>query len=403
MRSESGLRSRWWRPPAHSNGGGSRVQGIPARRLLIAGLAVVSLGGCGGGERARDGPLSQRDVSRALQRVLDDARGASKVGVSAAIVERGRLRWSGGSGVGDRRSGRRVTGDSVYAIASLTKTFVAALTLRLAEEDELDLDDPVSKWVPRSRLGPAITLRRLLDHTSGLFGVDENPAYVRAIDRSPHRRWTPEQTLRYVRRPYFPPGEAWHYSDTNYVLAGLAIENATGSSVGAQMKTLLFEPLGLRRTGLQPEDDPPPDVAHGHGDPARTGTIRDLTRGMRWVPYDSLASSEWTSGGMYATPVEVARFGAALFAGQVVKRGAVHEMTDWVPATLNPYIGYGLGIGRRFVRDFGGELWGTIGRVPGFAADLWHVPSRGITVAVLANDERIDTTETADALLRAIE
>lgn len=271
--------------------------------------------------------------------------------------------------------------------------------LQLAEQGDLELDDPVSKWVPRARLGPEIMLRRLLNHTSGLFGIDENPVYSRAVDRAPHRRWTSLETLRYVRRPYFPPGKGWHYSDTNYVLAGLAIERATGSRVGSQMKTLLLEPHGLDRTGLQPEDDPPPDAAHGHGDPARTGTIRDLTLGMRWVPYDSLASSEWASGGMYATAEEVARFGDALFT-EVVKRAAVNEMTTWVSATLNPYIGYGLGIGQRFYEDLGGELWGSIGRVAGFGADLWHVPSRGISVAVLTNDERIDPTEIADVLLR---
>ena len=373
---------------------------LPACRLLIAGFVVAALGGCGGADRARDGPPSQREVSRALQRILDDARGDTKVGVSAAVVERGRVRWAGGSGVGDLRAARPATGDSVYGVASLTKTFVAALTLRLAEQGDLELDDPVSKWVPRARLAPEITLRRLLNHTSGLFGIDENPVYSRAVDRAPRRRWTPEETLRYVRRPYFRPGKGWHYSDTNYVLAGLAIERATGSRVGSQMKALLFEPHGLRRTGLQPEDDPPAPATHGYGDPAYTGTIRDLTRGMRWLPYDSLASSEWTAGGMFATAEEVARFGDALFTGEVVKSAAVEEMTDWVPATLNPYIGYGLGIGRRFYRDLGGELWGSIGRIPGFGADLWYVPSRGITVAVLANDERIDTTEVADAVLR---
>ncbi len=372
---------------------------LRARRLLIAGLVVAALGGCGGGERAREGPLSQRETSRAFQRILDDARGDTKVGVSAAVVDRGRLRWSGGSGVGDRRNARPVTGRSVYGVASISKTFVAALILRLAEQGDLDLDDPVAQWVPRSRAAPEITLRRALNHTSGLFGIDENPAYVRAVDRALRRRWTPDQTLRYVRRPYFPPGDGWHYSDTNYVLAGLAIERATGSSLGSQMKRLLLEPQGLNSTGLQPDDDPPADAAHAYGDPGQTGTIRDLSRGMRWVPYNSLASSEWASGGMYSTAEDIARFGDALFTGKVVKRAAINEMTDWVSATLNPYIGYGLGIGQRFVRKLGGELWGSIGRIPGFEADLWHVPSLDITVAVLTNDERIEPTEIADALL----
>ena len=203
-----------------------------------------------------------------------------------------------------------------------------------------------------------------------------------------------------MRRPYFPPGKGWHYSDTNYVLAGLAIERATGSRVGSQMKTLLLEPHGLDRTGLQPEDDPPPDAAHGHGDPAQTGTIRDLTRGMRWVPYDSLASSEWASGGMYATAEEVARFGDALFTGKVVKRGGRQRDDHLGLGDLEP-------LHRLRTRDRAAVLQGprrralgSIGRVAGFGADLWHVPSRGITVAVLTNDERIDPTEIADALLR---
>jgi D-alanyl-D-alanine carboxypeptidase len=369
-------------------------------RVLIAGLVVAVLGGCGGAERGRDGPPSQRYVAEPLQRILVEARGDTRVGVAAAIVQDGRLRWSGGSGVGDLRTQRPVTGDTVFGLGSVTKTFVAALVLRLSERGVLGLDDPAGKWLAGSDLAPEITLRRLLNHTSGLFGVDEDPAYIRAVDRAPHRRWTPAQTLRYVGRPYFAPGEGWHYSDTNYVLAGLAIERATGSSVGAQMKALLLDSHGLGQTGLQPEADPPRAVAHGYGDPQRSGTIRDLSRGMRWVPYDSVASTEWTAGGMFATAQDVARFGDLLFRGEVVTPPSVKEMTDFVPAAMLSYIGYGLGVGKRFVTDLGGELWGSIGRVPGYEADLWHVPSRGITVAVLTNDERIDPTEVADALLR---
>ena len=202
-----------------------------------------------------------------------------------------------------------------------------------------------------------------------------------------------------MRRPYCAPGEDWHYSDTNYVLAGLVIERATGSRVAAKLRTLLLAPLKLRHAGLQPEDDPPATTAHGHGDPQRSGTIRDLSRGMRWVPYDSLASTEWTAGGMFGTAEGVAEFGDALFRRQVVESAAVEEMVDFVSAAFESYSGYGLGIGKRFVADLGGELWGSIGRIAGFGADLWHVPSRGLTVSVLANDERFRTTEVADALL----
>jgi D-alanyl-D-alanine carboxypeptidase len=293
-----------------------------------------------------------------------------------------------------------VTGSTVFGIGSVTKTFVAALALWLAQKGVLDLDAPAASWLPGAAIDGKITIRRLLNHTSGLFGVDENPTYVRATDREPHRRWTPRQTLRYVKRPYFAPGQGWHYSDTNYVLAGLIIERATASSVTAQMRSAFLEPLALSRTGLQPQANAPATAAHAHGDPQRSGAIHDLSRGMRWLPYDSVGSSEWTSGGMFSSAEDVARFGDALFTGKLVDPAAIKEMTDWITGiTFESYFGYGLGIGKRFDRHAGGELWGSIGFVPGFKADLWHVPSRGRTVAVLANDQRIDTTAVADALL----
>ena len=368
-------------------------------QLVLAAFVVAALVGCGGAQRW-GGSRSDRDESAAFERILRDGRGSVAVGVSAAVVERGRLRWSGGSGVGDLRERRPVTGSTVFGLGSVTKTFVAALALQKSQQGVLDLDASAARWFPGSGLDAKITVRRLLNHTSGLFGVDENPAYIRAVDRERHRRWTPEQTLRYVRRPYFAPGKGWHYSDTNYVLAGLVIERATRSSVAAQMQSSFFEPLRLLRTGVQPQVKAPPTAAHAYGDPQRSGTIRDLSRGMRWIPYDSLASTEWTSGGMFASAEDVARFGDALFTGELLKPSTIKEMTDWVEGVgFESYLGYGLGIGKRFDPDAGGELWGSLGRIPGFKADLWHVPSRGRTVAVLANDDRIDTTAVADALL----
>jgi D-alanyl-D-alanine carboxypeptidase len=324
------------------------------------------------------------------------------VAISAAIVERGRLRWSGGSGVGDLRRRARVTGATPFGLGSVTKTFIATLVLRLSQDGVLRLDDPVVRWLPGSGLPAGITIRRLLNHTSGLFGVDEDPAYRRAVDGARHRRWTPRRTLRYVRRAYFAPGRGWHYSDTNYVLAGLVIERATRAPVAADLRALVLAPLGIKKAGLQPQDQPPDGTPHGYGDPGMSGTIRDLSQGMRWVPYDSLASSEWSSGGMFASAEGVAVFGDALFRGDIVRPAAVREMVDFVPAAFGDYIGYGLGVGKRFFSDLGGELWGSVGRVEGFFADLWHVPSRGVTVAVSANDIRIDTTEVADTLLRRI-
>ena len=135
--------------------------------LLIAGLVVSVIAGCGRSEPRGDPGRARGDVSDALQQILLDAQEQSGgVGISAAIVERGRLRWSGGSGVGDLHNRRPVTGATPFGLGSVTKTFMAALVLRLAQEGVLRLDDPVARWLPHVRLAPEITIRRLLNHTS---------------------------------------------------------------------------------------------------------------------------------------------------------------------------------------------------------------------------------------------
>jgi D-alanyl-D-alanine carboxypeptidase len=114
--------------------------------------------------------------------------------------------------------------DTPMPIASVTKPLIAALAVALAQEGRLSLDDPLSRWVPRYPNARNITLRQLLNHTSGLFGVDENDAYVEAVLGHRSRALTPARVLRDVRKPYGPPGSVWPYSDTNHTLMGLVLQ-----------------------------------------------------------------------------------------------------------------------------------------------------------------------------------
>ena len=158
---------------------------LRTRRLLVAGLAAAALGGCGEAERSRNGPPSQRDVAKAFQRILDEARkrdqggrvGRSRRAWSPALVRRERRRRSPTRATGDRR--HRVIG-----VASLTKTFVAALTARLAEQGDLDLDDPVARWVPRLPPRPG-------DHAAAAAQSHE-----RAVRRRRERRLRPRDRPR---------------------------------------------------------------------------------------------------------------------------------------------------------------------------------------------------------------
>jgi D-alanyl-D-alanine carboxypeptidase len=339
------------------------------------------------------------DLARALQATLDEQRALHGLpGVSAAVSLPDGALWSGAGGEADRRTGRPLKPDTPMAIASVTKTFVAALVLELAEEGRLSLDDPLSRWLPRYPDARAITVRQLLNHTSGLFGVDENEAYTEAVDRDPDRRWTPADTLRYVERPYFAPGRGWHYSDTNYVLLGQVIQRATGSTVAQELHQRLLDELGLQRIVLQPDEPAPPHTAHGHGGPGPENPGPG-----RYVPYTSIASTEWTSAAMIADAPALARWGRALFAAQAITPASLKQMTDFVPADMIGYEGYGLGVGRRHTWRLDGDLWGAVGLFPGFGSDLWYSPDIKTTVAVLWIDPtNYRGSDIADALLDTV-
>ena len=184
-------------------------------------LFVLLLVGCGGGRA--EPPLATR-----LQRTLDRERAAQQIpGAAAAVVAGGRVVWVGASGLADVRRRVPVSRDTRFAIASVTKPFVAGLVAQLAATGVLGLDDPLSRWVPRFPGARRITLRQLLDQTSGLDDYVGEGRFVAAERRrGPDFEWAPRELLRYVPSPLAAPGERWNYSNANYLLLGLVVERA---------------------------------------------------------------------------------------------------------------------------------------------------------------------------------
>jgi D-alanyl-D-alanine carboxypeptidase len=192
-------------------------------------LLVLVLMGCGGGRT--EPPLAAR-----LQRTLDRERAAQHIpGAAAAVVARGRVVWVGASGLADVRRRMPVRRDTRYAIGSVTKPFVAGLVVQLAASGVLGLDDPLSRWVPRFPGARRITLRELLDQTSGLDDYVTDGRFLAAERRrGPEFEWAPRQLLRYVPSALAAPGERWNYSNANYLLLGLVVERATHRRSGRQ-------------------------------------------------------------------------------------------------------------------------------------------------------------------------
>ena len=317
-----------------------------------------------------------------LQRTLDRVRREQEIpGAAAAVVIPGEGVWVGASGVADVRMREPVRAETLFEVGSVTKTFVAALVLRLAEDGVLGLDDRLSRWVPEFPNSRRITLRELLNHTAGTDDFVTDGRFLAAQRRRGlAAAWTPQQLVRYVPEPLAKPGERWNYSNTNYLLLGLVIERATHSTVGRELHRRLLPRSTFDRIVFQGEDRPRGAVAVGYmdldGDPELESTLNNP-----YVPSTSEATIAWASGNLLASADDLARAGDGLFRGDLLSARSRREMTHWVKALDPPE--YGLGLGRDELA--GEEVWGHSGDIVGFHSDLWYVPESGVTVAALIN------------------
>jgi D-alanyl-D-alanine carboxypeptidase len=362
---------------------------VLVRWVLVVVLSAMLVSSCGGSDADEPAkappPQKAADPARArkLQEVLDVQRdGYGSTGMAAAIVIRGRLFWSGGSGLANRETKAPVAADTPFPIFSITKMFVGALAVKLAQEGRLKLDDPLSGALPDWPNADRITLHMLLNQTSGV-GNDQR-RLERDTEARPRAVWTPRRTLSYVRhKPHAAPGEKWEYNNANYVLAGLVIEQATGRTVAEAMRELILDPLKLHDAVLQPQERLRSEPAHGYGGSPRIA--RALRTGGRYAPYPSEASYLWTAGGMVASAPSVARFGDVLLRGELLSPDWRRQLLRFVPASEG-YDGYGLGVGKGQLST-GEEVWGHFGAGPGFVTSVTHVPAKAMTVAVLSSGE----------------
>lgn len=253
-------------------------------------------------------------------------------GVVAYAARDGR-RWQRADGVADQVTRRPARAGDRFRIFSNTKAFVSTVILQLASEQRLDLDDTVERWLPgmihgAGNDGTRITIRQLLNNTSGIYDPTNDPAF--ATDRGGH---TPAEVLAaaMAHPPLFPPGTAWNYSNTNYILAGMVIQAVTHHRPDTEIAWRILTPLRLTHTSF-PISDPTIAGPHLHGYDL---SHHDVTR---FTP-----SGEWTAGAMISTVDDLARFHRALFTGALLPPAQQRDLLTTVP-TDDASVGYGLGV-----------------------------------------------------------
>uniref|UniRef100_UPI0015F0CAFB serine hydrolase domain-containing protein n=1 Tax=Streptomyces phytophilus TaxID=722715 RepID=UPI0015F0CAFB len=312
--------------------------------------------------------------------------------------QEGQSDHSGTSGVAERDTQRAVPARGQFRIGSITKTFVATVVLQLADEGRLRLDDPVEKWLPGAVPdGSRITVRHLLGHTSGVYDykrtltVPPDPAF---LDYR-HRTWTPQEQIdRAVAHPptSTPPGTAYAYSNTGYILLGEIIEKATGRTYAQEIGRRIIRPLRLHDTWL-PGTYPRIRGAHMRG-----YVPIEQDGGIPLVDFTEMNPSLFGAGGeMISTAGDLDRFFAALLGGRLLPDRLLDEMRT-------PSFGgkaYGLGLTWKDTAC-GTTVYGNDGDAMTYQTWSFTTPDQGRQVTVaLTPDHRADLDDSVDALLDA--
>ncbi|MFB6892183.1 serine hydrolase domain-containing protein [Kitasatospora sp. NPDC056327] len=371
--------------------------------VALAGAAVVTLAPAaalaaapaGTGAEARRG--GGTDAQAELRAFVENG---TSTAAFAEVRQDGRRVWRGGAGTSDLAGGQPVRPDGRFRIGSVTKAFVSTVVLQLVAEGRLRLDDPVERHLPGLvPNGGAISVRQLLNHTSGLYDYAEDRRFFYQDEETlrdyvyGQRRWQehrPEELVAVgvAHAPYFAPGQGWKYSNTNYVLAGMLIGKLTGNSWQSEVDRRIVRPLGLQDTTF-PGSGTGLGGPHAHAYAKVAEGPADITR-LNPTVGDA-------AGNGISTTADLNRFHAALFGGRLLRPAEQAELTRTVP-TGSGHSFYGLGVAQS---DFGcGPLWGHDGGLPGWGTLLFGTADGKRQVALSYNPyEGTDPSGTDEAVV----
>ncbi|WP_405778466.1 serine hydrolase domain-containing protein [Streptomyces sp. NBC_00859] len=324
-------------------------------------------------------------------------------GAPGALIETSSRRGSSSltSGVADVQRQTPVRGDSRFRIGSMTKTFVATVVLQLVGQHRVALDAPVERYLPGVVRGPGgdgrvITVRQLLQHTSGL------PDYLTYLspqdilkDPLAHHDARDLVNMALANPPAFPtPGAGWKYSNTNYLLAGMLIEKVTGHTYGEEIRRRVIRPLGLRATSV-PGDSPAILGPHprGYARPGSDAPLMDVT-----AINPSVAGA---SGEMISSASDLNRFLGALVGGRLLRPAQLKQMMTPPPNLASDGRYYGLGL-ERWTLPCGGVYWGHGGDIFGYET-LGGATADGRRATAMVNVDPGGTDAQDDDMRAAVE
>jgi D-alanyl-D-alanine carboxypeptidase len=359
--------------------------------FVLAAACALCVTACG--EDGDDGNGETQSFDPALQQQLQDTLEKIMVdnGIPGAMVYvevPGEGKWEAALGLSDVEAERAMDLADSYRVGSITKTFVATIILQLVEEGLLSLDDTLASLAvePAVPAGDEITLRMLLNHTSGLFEYTSDESFQAMQQEDPLRKWAPGELVAFAadNEPYFAPGEGWQYSNTNFILQGIIIEQLTGNQLADEIASRITGPLELSRTFLPSQPEMSGEHSHGYlyardlGDAEGGGgdEFTDVTN-----TFDP--SWAWAAGAMVSDLADLKIWVKALAEGDLLSDGLQQQRLTTVEAWQGS--DYGLGIA-----EYAG-FWGHPGDLPGFSSAMMYNPGSGAIIILTLNKNPNET------------
>ena len=347
---------------------------------LLAGMALFSC------KKDEADPPAAKSLEEKLQEAMDKSISANQgMGLSLAVIlpDGETLKLVSGKS----REGQPVTTDMLFSAGSITKMFTACTMLKYCESGLMSLDDTAGKWLPPyPNIDGSATIRQLLNHTSGIFNVTENPELWQALFSEPQKLWQTDGSLEnYVLAPSFEKGTDWGYSNTGYLMLRRIIELVSGNSVAMEYRNLLLDPAGLENTYCYAGGTLPGSVAAGWFDIDGDDTYDEM-------PYDYLQSFySAAGGGIFASAEDLALWIRRLLSDKVIlSEASLAEMLKLhTPTQAEDLVdGYGLGIYRFSKTVIGNhEAIGHGGDAPGYAAGAIYLTDYQVSIGIADNTE----------------
>lgn len=336
-----------------------------------------------------DPQASPTDVTAQIQAEMDELTAGEIPPGMVVWIDAPTYQFAGASGLANITADRPMIPDGGFRIGSITKMFTAVVILQMAEDGVLTLDDSLALWLPdvaeQLPYGDEITVRQLLAHTSGLFNVVEHEAYyadiftAMVVDETTGNvsldcvQRDPNDTLaRYVygQDAQFEPGTQWRYSNTNYTLLGMIIEEAAAMPLAEAYNAHIYEPLGMTSTFLDCYEEARLDTVHGYSGVGEA--MADVT--------ELHESVGWAAGGLVSTAPDLVTFARGLFGGALFDNpDSLVLMTTPAPNSTN-----GLGIMLQ------GDNMRHAGGIAGFRSVLTYMPESDTVVVMLYNNDVAD-------------